>query len=78
MENKVKEIIARVLHVPVEEIKNDTEIGELDEWDSLHNLTIFAELQKAFDVKITQNMLIDLENVADIIVMLKGLGKCLR
>lgn len=75
MENKVKEIIARVLHVPVEEIKNDTEIGELDEWDSLHNLTIFAELQKAFDVKITQNMLIDLENVADIIVMLKGLGK---
>lgn len=75
MDNKVKEIIARVLHVPVEEIKNDTEIGELDEWDSLHNLTIFAELQKAFDVKITQNMLIDLENVADIIVMLKGLGK---
>lgn len=75
MENKVKEIIARVLHVPVEEIKNDTEIGELDEWDSLHNLTIFAELQKAFDVKITQNMLIDLENVADIIVMLQSLEK---
>lgn len=75
MENKVKEIIARVLHVPVEEIKNDTEIGELDEWDSLHNLTIFSELQKAFDVKITQNMLIDLENVADIIVMLQSLEK---
>ena len=75
MEDKVKEIIARVLHVPVEEIKNDTEIGELDEWDSLHNLTIFAELQKAFDVKITQDMLIDLENVADIIVLLKGLAK---
>lgn len=75
MENKVKEIIARVLHVPVEEIKNDTEIGELDEWDSLHNLTIFAELQKAFDVKITQNMLTDLENVADIIVMLQSLEK---
>lgn len=75
MEDKVKEIIARVLHVPVEEIKNDTEIGELDEWDSLHNLTIFVELQKAFDVKITQDMLIDLENVADIIVLLKGLAK---
>lgn len=75
MEDKVKEIIARVLHVPVEKIKNDTEIGELDEWDSLHNLTIFAELQKAFDVKITQDMLIDLENVADIIVLLKGLAK---
>lgn len=75
MENKVKEIIARVLHVPLEEIKNDTEIGELDEWDSLHNLTIFSELQKAFDVKITQNMLIDLENVADIIVMLQSLEK---
>ena len=75
MEEKVKEIIARVLQVPVEQIENDTEIGELDEWDSLRNLTIFVELQKEFDIKITQDMLMDLENVADIIDLVKNLAK---
>ena len=75
MEDKVKEIIAHVLQVPAEAIENDTEIGELNEWDSLHNLTIFTELQKEFDVKITQEMLMDLENVGDIIDMLNNLAK---
>ena len=75
MEDKVKVIIARVLQVPVEEVENDTEIGELDEWDSLRNLTIFVELQKEFDIKITQDMLMDLENVADIIDLVKSLTK---
>lgn len=75
MEDKVKEIIAHVLHISVENIENDTEIGEPDEWDSLHNLTIFSELEKAFDVKITQEMLMDLENVADIIALLRDLAK---
>lgn len=75
MEDKVKEIIARVLQVPVEEVENDTEIGELDEWDSLRNLTIFVELQKEFNIKITQDMLMDLENVDDIIDLVKNLAK---
>ena len=75
MEDKVKEIIARVLQVPIEEVENETEIGELDEWDSLRNLTIFVELQKEFDIKITQDMLMDLENVADIIDLVKNLAR---
>ena len=75
MEEKVKEIIARVLQVPVEEVENDTEIGELDEWDSLRNLTIFVELQKEFNIKITQDMLMDLENVDDIIDLVKNLAE---
>lgn len=75
MEKKVKEIIARVLQVPVEEVENDTEIGELDEWDSMHNLTIFMEIQKEFNIKITQDMLMDLENVDDIIDLVENLTK---
>lgn len=74
MEEKVIEIIAKVLQVPVDEITPDVEIGELDEWDSLHNVTIFAELEKQFEIKITQDMLVDLENVEDIISLLKDLA----
>lgn len=74
MDEKVIEIIAKVLQVPVDDITPDVEIGELDEWDSLHNVTIFAELEKQFNIKITQDMLVDLENVEDIISLVKDLA----
>lgn len=74
MDEKVIEIIAKVLQVPVDEITPDVEIGELDEWDSLHNVAIFAELEKQFEIKITQDMLVDLENVEDIISLVKDLA----
>lgn len=75
MSEKIINIIASVLNVSVDKVTVDTEIGELDEWDSLHNVTIFAELQKQFGITITQAMLVDLENVADIIDLVEELTK---
>ncbi len=75
MNEKVINIIASVLQVAVDDVTVDTEIGELDEWDSLRNVTIFAELQKQFNITITQDMLVDLENVADIIDLVEDLTK---
>ena len=74
MDEKIIKLIAEVLQVPVDEITPNVEIGEVDEWDSLHNVAIFAELEKQFDIKITQDMLVDLENVDDIISLVKDLA----
>jgi len=73
MEEKVIALIARVLNVSTSEVKLDTEIGELDEWDSLHNVAILAELEKEFDVKITPDMVMDLEDVSDIVSLIEDL-----
>ena len=51
----------------------ETEIGELDEWDSLRNMQIIAQLEKEFEVKITPDMIMDLEDVSDIISLIKDL-----
>ena len=75
MEEKVIKLIAEVLQVPASDVTTETEIGELDEWDSLRNVTIIAELQKQFNITITQDMLMDLENVADIIDLVEDLTK---
>jgi len=75
MEEKVKTLIASILKVSVENVTSDTEIGELDEWDSLHNMEIFNELEKTFNVKITSDMLVDLEDVSDIISLIEELTK---
>ncbi len=73
MENKIIELIARVLNVPVGDVMLETEIGELDEWDSLRNVQIIAQLEKEFEVKITPDMIMDLEDVSDIISLIKDL-----
>lgn len=73
MENKIIELIARVLNVPVGDVTLETEIGELDEWDSLRNVQIIAQLEKEFEVKITPDMIVDLEDVSDIISLIKDL-----
>ena len=73
MENKIFELITRVLNVPVGDVTLETEIGELDEWDSLRNVQIIAQLEKEFEVKITPDMIMDLEDVSDIISLIKDL-----
>lgn len=73
MENKIIELIARVLNVPVGDVTLETEIGELDEWDSLRNVQIIAQLEKEFEVKITPDIIMDLEDVSDIISLIKDL-----
>ena len=73
MENKIIELIARVLNVPVGDVTLETEIGELDEWDSLRTVQIIAQLEKEFEVKITPDMIMDLEDVSDIISLIKDL-----
>lgn len=73
MENRIIELIALVLNVPVGDVTLETEIGELDEWDSLRNVQIIAQLEKEFEVKITPDMIMDLEDVSDIISLIKDL-----
>ena len=75
MEENVIALIARVLNVPTSEVELDTEIGDLDEWDSLHNVEILAQLEKEFDVKITPDMVMDLEDVSDIVSLIEDLAE---
>ena len=73
MEDKIIELIVRVLNVPKDDVTLETEIGELDEWDSLRNVQIIAQLEKEFEVKITPDMIMDLEDVSDIVGLIREL-----
>lgn len=69
MEQKVIEIIAKILEVDVEEVELDTAIGDLPEWDSLHHLQIIVKLQEEFNIKYSQEDLVELEDVSDLIAL---------
>ncbi len=73
MRDEVIILIEGILNVPHGVVTGNTEIGELPEWDSLHNVQIIAELEKNFGINITPEMVIDLETVADIADLMEEL-----
>ncbi len=67
VERKVNEIIAGILEVSVDKINDDTAIGDLVEWDSLHHIQIISAIEKEFGFRFTPDVMLDLEDVSDIV-----------
>ena len=67
MQENLIEIIANELGVSKEIITEDTEIGGIPEWDSLHNVQIFGAIEIAYEIKFHPEQIMDLETVGDII-----------
>ena len=64
---KIKEIMANILDVSVDEIQEDTAIGDIASWDSLHHIQIISTIEKEFNFLFTPDVMMDLEDVSDII-----------
>ena len=67
METKVKEIIARVLDVPIAVLRDDLSSGDIPEWDSVGNLAILSTLEQELDIEFPLEDLFDLTSVRSII-----------
>lgn len=71
MDEKIRNIIAKVLKIDIDDVELDTAIGDLPEWDSLHHLNIIVELENEFDIKYAPEDLAELEDVSDLIALTK-------
>ncbi len=67
IEEKVKKIIAETLGVNMDEISDETAIGDLPAWDSLNHLKIIATIENDFNIRFTPDIMMDLEDVSDIV-----------
>ena len=64
---EVKSIIAENLKVDASVLSEDTAIGDLPEWDSLHHLQIVAAIEQKYGFQFEPDVLMDLEDVSDIV-----------
>lgn len=65
--DEIVEIIAEVLGVSTQEISEDTAIGDLPEWDSLHHIQIISKIENHFGIRFTPDVMMELEDVNDIV-----------
>ena len=64
--------MAGILKVETSVLDDDLEIGDIQEWDSMHHVMIITGIEKEFGIKFQREELIDLETVADIVTLVEG------
>lgn len=67
MEFQVKEIIARVLNIPVDVVRDELSSGDIPEWDSVGNLAILSTLEQELGIEFPLEDLFDLTDVKSIV-----------
>ena len=68
------EWIAELFEEKIENIKPETEKDEIDGWDSLGVLTLMAGLDEKLDMIISEDEILELKKVSDILDILKKYG----
>lgn len=73
--DEVKEIIANVLKMHVEQLNIDAEMTDIEGWDSLRNVMILSQLEEHFDIMFPPDDIFDLTSIkafAEEIEKIKG------
>ena len=63
--------IAETLEEPAENVSATTRRDEIPGWDSLGVLSLMAELDERFDIRLTESDLAEIDSVQDVLDLLK-------
>jgi acyl carrier protein len=71
---KLKNILAKVLLIDKNAVSDDMSRKSLEEWDSMAHLMLVSEIESAFEVTMSDEDIMEVQTVADIKNILKKLG----
>ena len=67
VKEKVLAIVAECLEKNVSDLSLDTDMDEVEEWDSMRNVMILSRLEEEFDLMIPEDDIFDLVTVGAIV-----------
>jgi acyl carrier protein len=73
--DEVLQWVAGVFEEPAANIRPDTPRDEIAGWDSLGVLTLMADLDEKFDIRVTEKEMSAMTSVQDILDLLERQGK---
>ena len=74
MNEKLIQIISKVMKVPTDEINDGSGPENMENWTSFNSYVLLYELEKEFEQKFTMDEAMDVKNVGDIKRHLKNHG----
>jgi len=70
--HEIFEIISNKIKINISELNLNSKITDIQEWDSLANLQIIMELEKKYKIKINFTELITVDQISDLIEIIKN------
>ena len=74
MDEKLKDILAKVLLIVESKISDGMSRKSVKEWDSMAHLMLVSEIESAFEVTMDDDDIMEIQTVDDIKKTLKKLG----
>jgi len=74
MDEKLKDILAKVLLIDESKISDGMSRKSVKEWDSMAHLMLVSEIESAFEVTMDDDDIMEIQTVDDIKKTLKKLG----
>jgi acyl carrier protein len=74
MSDKLTEMFARVLKVPLTGLNDDSSPDTVDKWDSLAAMRLVATIEETFSVRLTTTEIMTMDSIGAARVVLKGKG----
>jgi len=74
LEAKLNTIIAETLYLPLEKVKDELEMSQVESWDSLQHMILIASLEQAFGAEFTFEEIVSMQSVAEIKRVLRNKG----
>ena len=70
VEERVLEIMREVFEM--DEVSDDVSQKNCDTWDSLHHLTLAAELEEAFDIELEPEEIAEMTDFSRVVTMIQS------
>lgn len=74
MPETLEEVVGSVLGLPTQSLSDDSSTENVQEWDSLRQLSIILALESAYGITITADQALDLNSISAIRALLTEQG----
>jgi len=68
MQERIKEIMAKVFNIPVDTIADDISPDDVEAWDSLRHMHLVIALEEEFSVEFGDQQIMDMMNLPLIVI----------
>ena len=72
MRQKVFEIVARIMGVPVEAVTSESSPETLANWDSLRHMKLILAIEESLDIQFNDEDIVSIMNVQDLLSRLEA------
>ena len=71
MENRIKNVMAAVFEISIEDINEESSPDSIDNWDSLNLMNLVVSLEEEFDIEFDDDEIVEMLNFKLLVEIIK-------